>query len=199
MALITWTNVHAPIQWLFVLSNVSSEICAIWSKKPLKYQTCCSHAPSGENKPIIPNPETKHNDKTLCACVISSSSRDYLSENNFLLQSSAPNDASWCQLIIREQQWGLVFWWHEAGWERKREEEPQHHQSDCRQCCLEAKQFSTFVCTCSFVTLNSNDFHAFLFVPTFFFLQTWHLLPKATLMHWSEWVNWPVRVKDPKI
>lgn len=38
----------------------------------------------------------------------------------------------------------------------------------------------------------------FLFL-LLFYLQMWHLQPKATLMLWSEWVNWPVRVKDPKI
>lgn len=38
----------------------------------------------------------------------------------------------------------------------------------------------------------------FLFLLLFYF-QMWHLQPKATLMLWSEWVNWPVRVKDPKI
>lgn len=39
----------------------------------------------------------------------------------------------------------------------------------------------------------------FFCVCSFFLLQMWHLLPKATLMLWSEWVNWPARVKDPKI
>lgn len=202
MVLITWTNAQAPFQWLSVLSHVNSEIVEYEAKKNIKpaahmhLEVKISQSLQIQKQSIM----TKHfalvwfphQAEIICQKIISS------------LQSSAPNDASWCQLITREQQWGLVFWWHEAGWERKQEEEPQHHRPDCRHCCLDkAKLFSTFVCTCRFVTFNSNNFHAFLFVPTFFlfffFLQTWHLLPKATLMHWSEWVNWPVRVKDPKI